>query len=114
MNCELFQKKIRDFVFDKIEYSEDLEEFLLHAKKCEDCREELELYYTIHRGLEDVEAPVETEKPMSSREELEYIFHYYEQYFNKQKQMNRLGKVFVVVLAVVLIGLAFYVGAINI
>ena len=25
MNCEVFQEKINDFIFDRIEYSEDLE-----------------------------------------------------------------------------------------
>ena len=47
MNCEVFQEKINDFIFDRIEYSEDLEDFLSHAKECKDCMEELQLYYTI-------------------------------------------------------------------
>lgn len=114
MDCELFQKKIRDFIFDKIVYSEDLEEFLHHAENCKDCREELELYYTIHRGLGDIEPPVETEKPMTANDELEYIFEYYNEYFEKEKTMNRIGKIFVVILTAVLVGLAFYVGAISI
>ena len=114
MDCELFQKKIRDFIFDKIEYSEDLEEFLLHAKDCKDCREELNLYYTIHRGLGDIEPPVETDNPMTAEEELKYIFEYYIEYFEKEKRMNKIGKISVIVLTVILIGLAFYVGAIHI
>lgn len=114
MNCELFQKRIRDFIWDKIEYSEDLEEFLLHAKQCDECREELELYYTIYRGLEDVQPPIETDKPMTAREELEYIFKYYSEYFDKENRMNKIGKIFVIVLAGVLIALAFYAGVINI
>ena len=114
MDCELFQRKIRDFIFDQMEYSEDLEEFLQHAKECKECQDELELYYTIHRGLEDVEAPVETDVPMTAKEELKYIFDYYFEYFEKEKRMNKIGKVFVVVLALVLVGLAFYVGAVSI
>ena len=58
MECKDFQKLINDFIFDKIEYSEDLKEFLNHAKTCKNCGEELELYYTIRRGLGDVKAPV--------------------------------------------------------
>lgn len=114
MDCELFQKKIRDFIFDKIEYSEELEEFLLHAKECDNCWEELELYYTIHRGLEDIEPPVETDTPMTSEDELKYIFEYYIEYFEKEKHLNKIGKVFVIILTVALIGAAFYVGAISI
>ena len=57
MECKDFQKLINDFIFDKIEYSEDLKEFLNHAKTCKNCGEELELYYTIRRGLGDVKAP---------------------------------------------------------
>lgn len=113
MNCESFQERIRDFIFDKIEYSEDLEEFLLHAQECADCREELELYYTIHRGLGDVEPPVETDTPMTAEDELKYIFEYYIDYFKKEKRMSRFGKILVVVFVIILIGLAFYVGAIN-
>ena len=56
MECKDFQKLINDFIFDKIEYSEDLKEFLNHAKTCKNCGEELELYYTIRRGLGDVKA----------------------------------------------------------
>ena len=114
MNCELFQKKIRDFIFDKIEYSEDLEEFLTHAKECNECREELELYYTIHRGLGDIEPPIESEAPMTAEEELAYICEYYNEYFEKEKRLSKIGKIAVAGLGIVLIGLAVYVGAINI
>lgn len=114
MNCEVFQKKIREFIFDKIEYSEDLEEFLSHAQDCKECREELELYYTIHRGLGDIEPPVESEVPMSAEDELKYIIEYYNEYFEKEKRLAKIGRIAVAGLGLVLIGLAVYVGAINI
>ena len=114
MNCEVFQKKIREFIFDKIEYSEDLEEFLSHAQDCKECREELELYYTIHRGLGDIEPPVESEVPMSAEDELKYIIEYYNEYFEKEKRLAKIGRIAVARLGLVLIGLAVYVGAINI
>ncbi|MCI8955817.1 MAG: hypothetical protein HFG29_02360 [Eubacterium sp.] len=114
MKCEVFQKNIRDFIFDKIEYSEDLEEFLSHAKECDECREELELYYKIHRGLGDIEPPVESDEPMSAEEELKYIIEYYNEYFKKEKRLGRIGRFAVAGLGLVLIGLAVYVGAINI
>ena len=114
MDCELFQKKIRDFIFDKIEYSEDLEEFLSHAKECNACKEELELYYTIHRGLGDISPPLETDEPMNITEELKYIYEYYNEYFEKQKRLNKIGRIIVVVLAFILVGIAVYVGAVHI
>lgn len=113
MNCELFQARIRDFVFDKIEYSEDLEEFLLHAKECNHCMEELELYYTIHRGLEDVESPVETNKPMTVEEELNYIFEYYFDYFKKEKHLYNIIKIVIIALIIIVPLVLFYLGFIR-
>lgn len=113
MNCELFQTKIRDFVFDKIEYSEDLEEFLLHAKECDNCMEELELYYTIHRGLEDIEPPVETDMTMTVEEELDYIFEYYFDYFRKEKHLYKIIKIVIIAFIVIVPLVLFYLGFIS-
>ena len=84
MNCEVFQEKINDFIFDRIEYSEDLEDFLSHAKECKDCMEELQLYYTIHRGLEDVPAPFEGEETKKAEEELQEMTDGLELGFTRQ------------------------------
>lgn len=108
MNCELFQTRIRDFVFDKIEYSEDLEEFLIHAKECKDCMEELELYYTIHRGLEDVKPPIDTNEPMTIEEELDYIFDYYFEYFKKEKRLYKISKISIITLIIFAILVILY------
>ena len=89
MNCEVFQEKINDFIFDRIEYSEDLEDFLSHAKECKDCMEELQLYYTIHRGLEDVPAPFEGEETKKAEEELQDLIEYYDEYLQRQKSYKK-------------------------
>lgn len=108
MDCETFQKEIVNFIFDKIEYSEDLEMFLKHAKECKECREELELYYSIHRGLEDVSAPTDDEFENTNKE-LEFIFNYYNDYFKKQRRMNIFAKISIGVFILVIIGLIVYV-----
>ena len=74
MECKDFQKLINDFIFDKIEYSEDLKEFLNHAKTCKNCGEELELYYTIRRGLGDVKAPDGSEESVHRNWKILLIF----------------------------------------
>ena len=40
MECKDFQKLINDFIFDKIEYSEDLREFCNPEKKGKTCEEQ--------------------------------------------------------------------------
>ena len=103
MNCEVFQEKINDFIFDRIEYSEDLEDFLSHAKECKDCMEELQLYYTIHRGLEDVPAPFEGEETKKAEEELQDLIEYYDEYLQRQKSYKKAARISIIaILALVL------------
>ena len=96
MECKDFQKLINDFIFDKIEYSEDLKEFLNHAKTCKNCGEELELYYTIRRGLGDVKAPDGSEESVDATQELENIINFYDELYphglieEKQKVANEM------------------------
>lgn len=91
MECKKFQERINDFIFDRIEYSEDLEEFLEHAKSCQSCKEELEFYYSIFRGLEDVPAPDDSDEIRDSSSELQSIMDFYDEYFQKQKIMKKAG-----------------------
>ena len=103
MNCEVFQEKINDFIFDRIEYSEDLEDFLSHAKECKDCMEELQLYYTIHRGLEDVPAPFEGE------EELQDLIEYYDEYLQRQKSYKKAARISIIAILAIVLSIISYV-----
>lgn len=103
MDCIQFQSLINDFIYDKIQYSEDLEEFLNHAKECKTCNEELALYYTIQRGLGDVKSPEGKEEVTDIKQELDNIFDFYNEYFYKQKFMKKAGKISIVVFAVMII-----------
>ena len=60
MNCKEVQSNILLFFQDKLEI-EQLELFLDHMEHCEACREELEVYYTLHRALQILE-----DKPYAS------------------------------------------------
>lgn len=111
MDCKTFQELINDFIFDKIEYSDDLEEFLCHAKECKNCNEELELYYTIHRGLGDAPAPVENDEMMSFEDELNNIFSFYDEHFEKQHFLNKAGKISIIVFIAMIICAGIYIYA---
>ena len=109
MECLKFQQLINDFIYDKIEYSDDLEEFLQHAKECKSCNEDLNLYYSIHRGLGDVDAPVESEEKEDVNKELENIKAFYEDFFTKQKSMKKAGRISIAVFLLVIIGTVLYI-----
>ena len=83
MDCRKFKELINDFIFDKMEYVEDIQRFIEHFKKCEHCNEELRLFYNIRRGLADVDNPLIDESPKDTDEELDLIISYYDDYFNK-------------------------------
>ena len=97
MDCTRFQELINDFIFDKIDYSDDLKEFLEHAKTCKSCNEELSLYYTIHRGLGDIPAPEGSEEGADTEEELDNIKSFYDEYFQRQKTMKKAGKISIII-----------------
>lgn len=108
MDCKKFQELINDFIFDKIEYSDELEEFLNHYKTCKECKEELELYYSIFRGMDEVSSPDYSDEIRDSNSELETIISFYDDYFSKRKMMRKAGKISgVVFIAMVLCTIVF-------
>jgi hypothetical protein len=114
MQCKDCKKQIDDFIYDKIKYSDDLKDFLEHVKSCDECMEELELYYTIHRGLEDVAPPVETEQFLTIKEELDYIFKYYNDYFLRQKKIKVITIVLIALIVTIIVSYMIWVGVSNI
>lgn len=55
MSCMEFLTLIGDYIQDKIESEDVLHDFIVHGDSCDECREELELYYTLHKSLLDEE-----------------------------------------------------------
>ena len=103
MECREFQNLIHDFIFDKIEYTDELEEFIEHARTCKKCREDLELYYLINRGLGDVPAPDNSGEDVGDDQELEDIFSFYDEWFTKQKKQKWATKISIVVCGIIVI-----------
>lgn len=54
MTCSEAQGYITPFINDELD-SKVLEEFLIHIEKCADCKEELEVYYTLLTGMKQLD-----------------------------------------------------------
>ena len=54
MNCQETQRLVMPYIQDELT-PEELEGFLEHVEACPDCREELEIYFTVALGLRQLE-----------------------------------------------------------
>ena len=54
MDCKSFEKKIPDFLADRLGNS-DLTEFLEHFDHCAECREELSIQFLVSEGMPRLE-----------------------------------------------------------
>ena len=54
MKCVEAQSLITEYINDELT-GERLEQFLTHVYECEDCREELEIYYVIMKGMKQID-----------------------------------------------------------
>lgn len=100
MECSTFQSLINDFLFDKIEYSDDLEEFLDHAEDCKKCNEELLFYYSIRRNLGDISAPDESMEILDMDKELSNIKEFYRDIFSKRRAKKKARKSILIIIVV--------------
>lgn len=75
MNCLEAQSKIVAFIEDKLEDGEILE-FVRHIRSCENCAEELEIYYTLLVGMkqldEDQELSTDFKTQMEAKLNMKY------------------------------------------
>ena len=55
MNCERVQELIAPFVNEKLN-TDETEEFLKHIDSCDDCREELEVSYSLMTAMNQLDA----------------------------------------------------------
>lgn len=58
MDCAKFNKNIDNFIQNKIEV-EELEEYIEHYHSCHNCREELEIYFLVHKIFDNKNSNVE-------------------------------------------------------
>lgn len=50
-----------DFINDKLS-PDDLEEFLDHVNNCDECKQELDIYYTVTKGMQLLDEHPDTKK----------------------------------------------------
>ena len=50
MTCIETQRNMKAFIDDKLD-STQVEDFLIHIRSCESCKEDLEVYYTIFESI---------------------------------------------------------------
>ena len=100
---EVLERQRQNLNDSTIAYYKSFEEFIEHARTCKKCREDLELYYLINRGLGDVPAPDNSGEDVGYDQELEDIFSFYDEWFTKQKKQKWATKISIVVCGIIVI-----------
>ena len=55
MTCKEAERLVMPYIKDELE-DEELEGFLKHMESCPDCREELEIYFTVEAGITQLDS----------------------------------------------------------
>lgn len=55
LSCKEAEKMVTPYINNQLE-EHDLEEFLNHVRDCDNCKEELEIYYTVSVGLKQLDS----------------------------------------------------------
>lgn len=90
MDCKNFQLKINDFLYDQMTDDDEIMDFIIHARNCADCYEDLEIYYTIFHGLDLVEDSKDIE---FSHKNLENLLDYYADGIIIRKRVRQIGMI---------------------
>ena len=91
MKHEDYLAWIDDFIFDRIEYIDDLKEFIEHSRNCPKCFEELKFQYSIRRSLGDVQFKLGSDDDIIDPDmELKTIFSYYDKYIENNDKKKRV------------------------
>ena len=61
-NCKQIQKMIKDYDKGNLSLKQE-EQFIQHILNCEDCKEELEIYYIVSYGLDEDNISLQLSKP---------------------------------------------------
>lgn len=90
MDCREFGSLTKDFIFDDINDTKKIKEYIEHARICKECRDELEVIYSMHRSLGDVMGPDGKDTSADYMKELEEIDEYYMNLFKREKGRKAL------------------------
>ena len=110
MTCLEAQSKIMAYIDQNLEKDEKID-FLKHMKVCEDCREELNIYYTMIEGMRQLDG----NRPMSKDFVLELdekIDQEMKRNRNKKKMVR--SSVLLVIAGIITVGIVTYVNFLNI
>ncbi len=104
MTCLETQSKIVDFIEDNLS-DEEIVSFVKHIKHCENCAEELEIYYTLLVGMKQLD----NEEQLStdfSKDLTDKLNHSYSRIVNTKKL--RISTLLIIVVAVLMMGSVVY------
>lgn len=100
MTCLEAQSMITTFIEEKLD-DEQLEEFIHHMRECSDCKEELEVYYTLMVGMKQLDNNEQLSNNFAK--ELEEQLSYYENRIKGQKRFELQIKFGIICLSTILL-----------
>lgn len=97
MDCKTFQKRISDFVMEKMN-TDELADFLHHVENCKECREELWVSYSLMMAMRQMDEGTDlSDNYMADLEAKIAAFHLAEK---KRRTRLRIRKVILAVLVI--------------
>ncbi len=93
MNCSVAQSNFISFIAGGLD-GEDLEAFLDHLDQCPQCREELEINYSMYRGLEILDR--DSDEPLNVQKEMEDMISQAKKTVARRRRIKRAAAFFVV------------------
>ena len=98
MECQEFRKSIPEFVNMRLRYDK-MAECLSHVKSCPSCRDELEIYFIVERGIKDNEA---FDGPFVLKNIVSECFDKAQQRINRGRRMKRLKELLKILIYIIL------------
>ena len=69
MNCQEAERLVTPYIHGELD-EDQLEEFLEHIEGCENCQEELEIYFTVDLGIRQLDSDADNYNIKGEMEEL--------------------------------------------
>lgn len=101
MDCKEVQANIDLFVKDKLDIR-SMKEFLDHVDQCDDCMDELEVYFTLYTGMQILEEEKDT--GINYRVDLERKLRRAEDLIRFER-LHRLRKILILIVFALLIAI---------
>ena len=105
MDCREFSTYTKAFIYSEITDNKIIKQYMEHARECSDCADELEVIYSMHRALGDIQDPDGNDNSSDYISELKEIFVFYDDKIYNQKTDEKMRIIVAVVIAI--IGIVF-------